>query len=99
MTDRGPWVLLAALAIEIAIFGVIAERFLTVGNFFEVQIPTVSPRPLMKPSGIYVSILQAPNRLRSALGLRALLKSQNVSPVGVEDSRSMLVSNARTMRN
>ncbi len=31
------WILVAALAAEIAIFGAIAENFLTIGNFFEVM--------------------------------------------------------------
>jgi rhamnose transport system permease protein len=63
LNKRGEWILLAALAVEIAIFAAIAQNFFTLGNFFEITrfsvelgLLAVAMTPVMVTGGIDLSV-------------------------------------------
>ncbi|HEU5021932.1 MAG TPA: substrate-binding domain-containing protein [Bryobacteraceae bacterium] len=63
MNKRGEWILLAALAVEIAIFTAIAQNFFTLDNFFEVVrfsvelgLLSIAMTPVMVTGGIDLSV-------------------------------------------
>ena len=63
MNKRGEWILLAALALEIAIFAAIAQNFFTLDNFFEVTrfsvelgLLSIAMTPVMVTGGIDLSV-------------------------------------------
>ncbi len=73
MNKRGEWILLAALAAEIAIFAAIAQNFFTLDNFFEVirfsvelGLLSIAMTPVMVTGGIDLSV-------GSMMGLAAVI--------------------------
>ncbi|HXE64212.1 MAG TPA: substrate-binding domain-containing protein [Bryobacteraceae bacterium] len=63
MNKRGEWILLAALAVEIAIFAAIGQNFFTLDNFFEVirfsvelGLLSIAMTPVMVTGGIDLSV-------------------------------------------
>ena len=63
MNKRGEWILLAALAAEIAIFSAIGQNFFTLDNFFEVirfsvelGLLSIAMTPVMVTGGIDLSV-------------------------------------------
>jgi rhamnose transport system permease protein len=63
LNKRGEWILLAALAVEIAIFTAIAQNFFTLDNFFEVVrfsvelgLLSIAMTPVMVTGGIDLSV-------------------------------------------
>jgi rhamnose transport system permease protein len=73
LNKRGEWILLAALAVEIAIFAAIAQNFFTLDNFFEVirfsvelGLLSIAMTPVMVTGGIDLSV-------GSMMGLAAVI--------------------------
>ncbi|HEY4084903.1 MAG TPA: substrate-binding domain-containing protein [Bryobacteraceae bacterium] len=73
MNKRGEWILLAALAVQIAIFSAIAQNFFTLDNFFEVVrfsvelgLLSIAMTPVMVTGGIDLSV-------GSMMGLAAVI--------------------------
>lgn len=73
MNKRGEWILLAALAAEIAIFSAIGQNFFTLDNFFEVirfsvelGLLSIAMTPVMVTGGIDLSV-------GSMMGLAAVI--------------------------
>jgi rhamnose transport system permease protein len=63
LNKRGEWILVAALAVEIAIFAAIAQNFFTLENFFEIirfsvelGLLSVAMTPVMVTGGIDLSV-------------------------------------------
>jgi rhamnose transport system permease protein len=73
LNKRGEWILLVALAIQIAIFSAIAQNFFTLDNFFEVLrfsvelgLLSIAMTPVMVTGGIDLSV-------GSMMGLAAVM--------------------------
>jgi rhamnose transport system permease protein len=73
LNKRGEWILLAALAVQIAIFSAIAQNFFTLDNFFEVVrfsvelgLLSIAMTPVMVTGGIDLSV-------GSMMGLAAVI--------------------------
>jgi rhamnose transport system permease protein len=73
LNKRGEWILLAALAVEIAVFAAIAQNFFTLDNFFEVirfsvelGLLSIAMTPVMVTGGIDLSV-------GSMMGLAAVI--------------------------